>query len=187
LQGQGTKGFDAGIALAHRPGTTQTQLLAVRNSLGPTATGSNLGDDHSHHPVYHVRGRRGRIHALHSPWTRDQLGFDTALALHIGRRLGPKPPRHYNHRQRVAHALVRGLQYAPETVQGPVLHTVDDPESHSAMRATVESQSVNEPFWWTLGAGIVGFVVKGPVGAAVGAGLSYFLTTGGMFEHSKSS
>jgi hypothetical protein len=183
LAGQGTQGFDLGIALAHRPGTTQTQLLAIRNSLGPQSNVQGtvqIGADHGHHRSFRNRGREP-LH--HHKWSNDQLAFDTALALHIGRRIAP-PPVELSYRARAAHGIALGLRYAPEHIKTPVLHTINDSGSTPGV-ALAHAQTVNEPFVVTLGSGIAGLIFFGPVGLAVGAGLGYMLASGGFFkEHS---
>jgi hypothetical protein len=191
LNGQGVQGFDQGIALAHTPGVTQAQLLAVRNSLGPQsdAQGNVAVTPHGeeryhHHDHYHSRhsrySDRGREPLRHK-WSNDQLAFDTALALHIGRRFGKRPPGHFTFRQRAAHGIMIGLRNAPPHIADPVMHTINDPSSHVGVKLA-ESQLENRPLLWTLGAGVLGLVVAGPVGAVVGLGGGYMLSSGGFFE-----
>jgi len=179
LAGQGTVGFDQGIALANTPGVTQTHLLAVRNSLGTPITTVSVGEDDvqgSHYgPNRHHRHHRKGNHKV---WSDDQLGFDTALALHLGRRHS-KDPTHLTHRQRAARALAIGARHAPHDIAHNVLHTVNDRESQVGVRHG-ESE-VNQPFVWTLGASGLGLVLFGPVGAAIGGGLGYVLSSGGFF------
>jgi hypothetical protein len=184
LQGDGLTGFDAAVALAHRPGTTQTQLLAVRNSLGlatnaqgvpfnqgPAAT---YGQDRRHH-------WRGHSHERHQhKWSNQQLGFDTALALHIGRKANRGYPSDFSHRQRAAHAIAIGLRNAPETIADPVLHTVNDQESAKGVHLAARQESVNIPLLATVGLGGIGLVFAGPVGGVIGLGLGYVLSKGGV-------
>jgi hypothetical protein len=189
LNGQGVQGFDQGIALAHRPGVTQTQLLAVRNSLGPQSDAqgniaiSPHGEERRHHHDHYRSARyrdRGREPLRHK-WSNDQLAFDTALALHIGRRFGKRPPARFTFRQRAAHAITFGLRNAPPHIQDPVMHTINDSGSTAGVDLA-HAQSENRPLLWTLGAGLVGLVVGGPVGAVVGLGTGYTLASGGFFE-----
>lgn len=178
LAGQGTVGFDQGIALVHTPGVTQAQLLAVRNSLGPPVTVS-VGEDYEssiHQAHRHHRHHQG---GKHKKWSDDQLGFDTALALHLGRRHS-KDPTNLTHRQRAARALAIGARHAPHDIAQNVLHTVNDRESQVGVRHG-ESE-VNQPFVWTLGASGLGLVLFGPLGAAIGGGLGYVLSSGGFFK-----
>lgn len=187
LQGQGLTGFDQAIAMAHRPGTVQTQLLAVRNSLGlatdpqgvplnqprPTAT---YGEDRRHH------WRGHQHHRSHHKWSDEQLGFDTALALHIGRKTGKEYPAHFTHRQRAAHAIAIGLRSAPATIADPVLHTINDTESHKGVELAASQLGINMPLVATIGLGGIGLVFAGPVGAVVGLGIGYALSSGGLFS-----
>ena len=110
---------------------------------------------------------------------RQALGFDTALALHLGRRHS-KDPTNLTHRQRAARALAIGARHAPHDIAQNVLHTVNDRESQVGVRHG-ESE-VNQPFVWTLGASGLGLVLFGPVGAAIGGGLGYVLSSGGFFK-----
>jgi len=188
LAGQGTVGFDQAIALIHTPGVTQAQLLAVRNSLGPAVSAVSVGEDKSeeydvrpdrpHHRHRYHHAKYSHRHHYHV-WSKDQLGFDTALALHLGRRRGPSPT-HLTYRQRAARALAIGAHHAPREIADHVLHTVNDPESRVGVRHG-ESE-VNRPFVWTLGASVLGLFVLGPVGAAIGGGLGYALSSGGLFS-----
>jgi hypothetical protein len=193
LNGQGVQGFDQGIALAHTPGVTQAQLLAVRNSLGPksdaqgnVAVAPHGEERYHHHDHFHARSGysryqdRGREPLRHK-WSNDQLAFDTALALHIGRRFGKRPPGSFTFRQRAAHAVTYGLRNAPPHIAQPVMHTINDAGSASGVKLA-ESQLENRPLLWTLGAGVLGLVVAGPVGAVVGLGGGYMLSSGGFFE-----
>ena len=181
LAGQGTVGFDQGIALVHTPGVTQAQLLAVRNSLGTPIATVSVGEEYEsrEHGPHRRHRRHEHSHKRSHPWSDDQLGFDTALALHLGRRHS-KDPTHLTHRQRAARALAIGARHAPADIAQNVLHTVNDPESRVGVRSG-ESE-VNEPFVWTLGATGLGLVLFGPVGAAIGGGLGYVLSSGGFFS-----
>jgi hypothetical protein len=186
LQGQGTQGFDQGIALVNTPGITQAQILAVRNSLGPQSDAqgniqvSPHGAERRHR--YRDRGRE----AIRHKWSPDQLAFDTALALHIGRRFGKRPPGRFTFRQRAAHAITVGLRNAPTQIQEPVMHTINDQASQVGVDLA-KAQSENRPLIWTLGAGVVGLIVGGPVGAVVGLGSGYMLASGGFFQDESNS
>jgi hypothetical protein len=189
LAGQGIVGFDQGIALANTPGVTQAQLLAVRNSLGPAVAAVSVGEDKSeeydirpdrpHHRHRHHQAKYSYRHH-HHVWSDDQLGFDTALALHLGRTRAKGPKTHLTYRQRAARALAIGAHHAPADVAGHILHTVSDPESRVGVREG--HREVNKPFAWTLGATGLGLVLFGPVGAAIGGGLGYVLSSGGFFK-----
>jgi len=186
LNGQGLKGFDQGIALAHRPGTTQTQLLAVRNNLGVASdsqgTPLNQGPaaTYGHDRRFHMRGHRHS--RRHHKWSPDQLGFDTAMALHIGRRKNKSHPPHFTWRQRAAHAIALGVKHAPETISEPVLHTVNDAESAHGVALAQEQTSSNSPLLWTVGLGAVGLAIGAIPGAVIGLGLGYAMSSAGLFE-----
>jgi hypothetical protein len=185
LAGQGVHGFDQGIALMHTPNISQAQLLAVRNSLGNAGsihagevlrTAKRFEYSRFAHHRHHVRHKRHH-------WSDDQLGFDTALALHIGRVRGLRNTArlpHLTFRQRAARALAIGARSAPQDIREHVMHTVNDRESLVGVRQG-ESET-NEPLVWTLGAGLLGLMILGPVGAAVGAGAGYVLTSGGYLR-----
>jgi len=179
LAGQGTQGFDQGIALIHTPGVTQAQLLAVRNSLGTAAQHGKDYDDRNYGSHYHHRHHSARESKRTKSWSKDQLGFDTALALHMGRVKSKAPSYRLTYRQRAARALAIGTRHAPRDIGQAVLHTVNDPES--AIGVAHGESEVNEPFVWTLGASVLGLIVLGPVGAAIGGGLGYVLSSGGFF------
>jgi hypothetical protein len=191
LAGQGVVGFDQGIALINTPGVTQAQLLAARNALGTPSSPLVAGEDDSlvdeqrrrhHHHHHHKHPRYTRLahhrHERHhvSRWTKDQLGFDTALALHLGRAKAPGfPPANFTFRQRAARAIAIGAHHAPPDVREHVLHTVNDKESLVGVRHG-RHEIGGHPFAWSVGAGLLGLAVLGPVGAAVGAGAGYFFS-----------
>jgi hypothetical protein len=125
------------------------------------------------------------LHAARSRLSpHDIRGFDTALALHIGRVKGPKAPAHLSYPARAAHAIVHGLKKAPVSTKMAVTQALQQvPDTHEGLRAAAaQSTSIlhNKPFLLTAGGFLVG-LAAGPVGAAIGAGIGYMLSEGGIF------
>lgn len=164
LKGQGVHGFDQGIALMHRPGTMQVQLAAVRSNLGQSA---DMGRDQ--------RARHSKKVTHRSHHTADQTGFDTALALHIGRKRAMQPS-YFSHQERAAHALVHGLKYAPDNIRTAVLKDlpVNQATREGVKKALAETSHLSA-FLWTTGAGLIGAFVAGPFGGIISAGLTFML------------
>lgn len=116
----------------------------------------------------------------------DIRGFDTALALHIGRIRGPRPPAHLTYSERAAHAIVHGLRKAPTSTKTAVTQVLQQaPEAHAGMASARDREPAilsNKPFLLTAGGFLVGLMAGGPVGAAVAAGIGYMLSEGGVFD-----
>jgi hypothetical protein len=144
-------------------------ILAARAGLkGEGTHGFDIGAAamHSKNVVqYTLHCLRGTLNAA------DQKGFDTALALKIGRaKMGPSPAPPA---VQAGQAITHGLKAAPPTIQSQVQAVViANPEM-----ATGAATAVRIERWadlaLTLGGLAVGAVTGGPVGAMVGAGVGF--------------
>ena len=154
----------AGLELQRDP-----VILAARAGLkGEGTQGFDIGAAvmHSKNVVqYTLHCLRGALNVA------DQKGFDTALALKIGRAkmgLTSDPPA-----VQAGQAITHGLKAAPPTIQSHVQAVII-----ANPQMAIGAGNAARIEWWadlalTIGGLAVGAVTGGPIGAAVGAGVGF--------------